>query len=279
MREAGPELVTLHLWRVPRRAVPAALLRMGVDRRAVRGTAGVRFAKLLGTGDGGSFRARDADPRRWGLLASWADRTAALAFERSAVATRWRRLAEETWRVELRPLSARGRWSGQEPFGRSAGGSADALPGGGSGGGSGGGLGAGGLGAGLGAGGLGAGGLARGRSGRERWDGPVAAVTRARLRPSRARSFWRAVPPVSADLRVQPGLRLAVGIGEAPVGLQGTFSLWESAAALRGFAYAGAAHSAVVARTVPERWYAEELFARFAVEAADGTVDGRDPLA
>jgi hypothetical protein len=124
MREAGPELVTLHLWRVPRRAVPAAVLRMGVDRRAVRGTAGVRFAKLLGTGDGGSFRVRDADPRRWGLLASWADRASARAFERSAVAARWRRLAEETWRVELRPLSARGRWSGQEPFGRPTGGRA-----------------------------------------------------------------------------------------------------------------------------------------------------------
>jgi hypothetical protein len=235
MREAVPELVTLHLWRVPRRAVPATLLRMGVDRRAVRGTAGVRFAKLLGTGDGGSFRVRDADPRRWGLLVSWADRASARAFERSALVERWRRLAEETWRVELRPLSARGRWSGREPFG-----------------------------------GVAAGG---------RWDGPVAAVTRARLRPSRARAFWRAVPPVAADLRTQPGLRLAVGIGEAPVGLQGTFSLWDSAAALRRFAYAGAAHSAVVARTAPERWYAEELFARFAVEAADGTVDGRDPLA
>jgi hypothetical protein len=195
--------------------------------------AGVRFAKLLGTGDGGTFTARDADPRRWGLLASWADRASARAFERSATAARWGRLAEETWRVELRPLSARGRWSGREPFGAPAGG---------------------------------------------RWDGPVAAVTRARLRPARARSFWRSVPPVVADLREQPGLRLAVGIGEAPVGLQGTFSLWDSAAALRGFAYAGAAHRAVVARTAPQRWYAEELFARFAVEAADGSVDGRDPL-
>jgi hypothetical protein len=234
MREAVPELVTLHLWRVPRRAVPAAVLRMGVDRRAVRGAAGVRFAKLLGTGSGSTFTPRDADPRRWGLLASWADRASARAFERSAVAARWGRLAEETWRVELRPLSARGRWSGREPFGAPAGG---------------------------------------------RWDGPVAAVTRARIRPTRNRAFWRAVPPVAADLHGQPGLRLAVGIGEAPVGLQGTFSLWESAAALRRWAYAGAAHSAVVARTGPERWYAEELFARFAVEAAAGSVDGRDPLA
>ena len=85
MREAGPELVTLHLRRVPRLAVPAAVLRMAVDRRAVRGAAGVRFAKLLGTGDGGSFRARDADPRTWGLLASWADRASALAFERNSI--------------------------------------------------------------------------------------------------------------------------------------------------------------------------------------------------
>jgi hypothetical protein len=234
MREPVPELVTLHLWRVPRRAVPAAVLRMGADRRAVRTTPGVRFAKLLGTGDGGTFTPRDADPRRWGLLASWADRASAAAFERSPVAARWGRLADETWRAELRPLSARGRWSGRAPFGEPAGG---------------------------------------------RWDGPVAAVTRARLAPGRTRSFWRAVPPVSADLHTRPGLRLAVGIGEAPVGLQGTFSLWESARALREFAYAGAAHQAVVARTAPARWYAEELFARFAVEAADGSVDGRDPLA
>ena len=232
--EAVPEVVTLHLWRVPRRAVPAALARMALDRRPVRRTPGVRFAKLLGTGDGSTFTARDADPTRWGLLAAWADVAAARAFERSATATRWARLADERWRAELRPLASRGRWSGREPFGAPAGG---------------------------------------------KWDGPVAAVTRARLAPVRQRSFWRAVPPVSADLRDRAGLRLAVGIGEAPVGLQGTFSVWDSGRSLRDFAYGGAAHQAVVARTAPERWYAEELFARFAVEASEGSVDGRNPLA
>jgi hypothetical protein len=81
---------------------------------------------------------------------------------------------------------------------------------------------------------------------------------------------------VSADLRERPGLRAAVGIGEAPVGLQGTFSLWDSSAALKDFARADA-HAAVVARTEPERWYAEELFARFAVTDARGTWGGRGP--
>lgn len=108
--------------------------------------------------------------------------------------------------------------------------------------------------------------------------GAVAAITRARIAIPKALTFWRAVPPVAADLHRAAGLRLAVGIGEAPVGLQGTFSLWSSAEALRDFAYRRPAHVVAVRRTAQERWYAEELFARFAVLHAEGTVDGRDPL-
>ena len=111
-----------------------------------------------------------------------------------------------------------------------------------------------------------------------RWDGPVAAVTRARLVTRRAVRFWSAVPPVSADLHRSPGLRMALGIGEAPLGLQGTFSVWESGAALNAFAYDRAPHAAVVERTAREGWYAEELFARLAVLGTSGTLDGGDPL-
>ena len=71
----------------------------------------------------------------------------------------------------------------------------------------------------------------------------------------------------------------AVGIGEAPLGLQGTLSLWDSAESLRAFAHRGAAHQEVIARTPREGWYAEELFARFAVVGSEGTLHGRDPLA
>jgi hypothetical protein len=107
--------------------------------------------------------------------------------------------------------------------------------------------------------------------------GPVAAITRARLVPRKALTFWRAVPPVSADLHRTSGLRLAVGIGEAPIGLQGTFSLWESAEHLTGFAHRRAAHVEAVRRTEVEGWYAEELFARLAVLDTAGMFDGRVP--
>lgn len=104
-------------------------------------------------------------------------------------------------------------------------------------------------------------------------------MTRARLVARRAVRFWRAVPPVSADLHRAPGLRLALGIGEAPIGLQGTFSVWDSASALTGFAYSRPAHAAVVRATASHGWYAEELFARFALLSSRGTLAGVDPVA
>ncbi len=82
-----------------------------------------------------------------------------------------------------------------------------------------------------------------------RWDGPVAAVTRARIKTAQWRRFWSAVPPVSGDLRAVDGLRLAIGIGEAPVGLQGTFSVWGSNAALTEFAHRRSPHTEVMRRT------------------------------
>lgn len=111
-----------------------------------------------------------------------------------------------------------------------------------------------------------------------RWDGPVAAITRARLAPAQAVAFWRAVPYVTADLWQQRELGLAFGIGEAPLGVQGTFSVWRNAEAMRAFAHGGAAHRRAVRETARRGWYAEELFARFAVLQASGSVDGRDPL-
>ncbi|MGH8909231.1 MAG: monooxygenase [Egibacteraceae bacterium] len=222
-------LTTLHLFTLRPRRVPLALLRAAIDPRRLRGAPGVRFAKVLGTGDGATFALRDADPRRWGVLCVWEDGQPT----GGPVLDGWRRIAGEEWRADLALIHSRGRWARREPFGEPA----AALD----------------------------------------HRGPVAAITRARLRPSRAGAFRRAVPPVARDAAQQPGLRFSMGIGEAPIGLQGTFSVWASAADLTAFAYRGAAHREVVRRTPEAGWYAEELFARFALIRTAGTIGGRDP--
>ena len=232
-------MVRLTVWGVPGWRVPSAIARMGLDRRRLHRSPGLRFAKLLGTGDGRTFTLRDADPRHWGLLTVWDDTADGLAdADRFAAAThhRWDAISDERLDVRMVPLASRGRWAGREPFGPESG---PLKPG----------------------------------------AGAVASITRARLRPSRAISFWRAVPPVSADLAAVAGLELALGIGEAPIGLQGTFSLWRSNADLNHFAHRRPAHQDVVRRTEAERWYVEELFARFAVRSVTGTFGGRTPLA
>ena len=104
------------------------------------------------------------------------------------------------------------------------------------------------------------------------WSGPVAAITRARIKWRKILIFWRSVPPVTHSLRSSQGLVSAIGIGEAPMGLQGTFSLWESGEAVRNFAYRGEAHKAAIDATHREDWYAEELFARFAVTRSVGAL-------
>lgn len=96
-------------------------------------------------------------------------------------------------------------------------------------------------------------------------DGPVLVLTRARLRPTRALPFWRAIGPVAAALPDADSLLAAFGIGEAPIGFQGTVSVWADSAAVNAFAYRTAEHAAVVRATPKRRWYAEELFARLAV--------------
>jgi hypothetical protein len=101
-------------------------------------------------------------------------------------------------------------------------------------------------------------------------DQPVAVLTRARLRPGRAVAFWRAIDPVARSLPDAEGLHCAFGVGEAPVGFQGTVSVWRCAADVVRFAYRRPEHAAVVERTAVQRWYAEELFARFRVLCIDG---------
>ena len=206
------DLVSLHVWRIPRRAVGAAMLRMAFARRHL---SGVRFGKFLGTGTGATFGPGDTDLTRW----------AAITVSDTPVRfPAWDSIAESHARLDLDPLVSRGEWSGRSPF----------------------------------------------RPSGARTDGMVLSLTRARLRPARALRFWRSVPPVAREVAAAPGLLARFGIGEAPIGWQGTVSVWRSTTDLTAFAYRQPEHRAVIARTPADRWYAEELFARFAVLEISG---------
>ena len=109
-------------------------------------------------------------------------------------------------------------------------------------------------------------------------DSAVAVLTRATIRLPKLYRFWSFVPRTSREIERAEGLIASIGVGEAPLLRQATFSLWQSEKAMRDFSYKNAVHAQVIKLTRAENWYAEELFARFTPIASEGIWNGRDPL-
>jgi hypothetical protein len=103
---------------------------------------------------------------------------------------------------------------------------------------------------------------------------PVAALTRASIRPRQASAFWKLAPAAQRSLEQAEGCRLAVGLGEAPLLRQATFSVWESVDAMSRYARTGA-HQAAIAAAWQHGFFSESMFARFVVEHIDGVWKGR----
>ncbi|WP_018477854.1 DUF3291 domain-containing protein [Pontibacter roseus] len=115
--------------------------------------------------------------------------------------------------------------------------------------------------------------------GQEKANGPVAVLTRASINWRALPQFWRFTPQTSKALDNAEGLVCSIGLGELPLIRQATFSVWESVEAMKQYAYKDPLHQEVIRRTRSEKWYKEELFARFIPVESMGTWNGINPLA
>ena len=61
------------------------------------------------------------------------------------------------------------------------------------------------------------------------------------------------------------GFIISYGVGEIPWIKQATFSIWESKAAMKNFAYGMKEHAEVIQKTRQQKWYSEDMFTRFKV--------------
>lgn len=108
-------------------------------------------------------------------------------------------------------------------------------------------------------------------------DGPVAALTRATVRLSSARRFWRHEPAISKAIGSDPNVLFKIGIGELPLVRQATFSIWPDTASMAGFARSDGPHATAIRAVRDEGLFKEELYARFRVDAVEGCWAGRTP--
>ncbi|MEM7519493.1 MAG: spheroidene monooxygenase [Pseudomonadota bacterium] len=107
--------------------------------------------------------------------------------------------------------------------------------------------------------------------------GPLAALTRATIKPSILARFWGRVPNISAVIGQDPNVMFKIGIGEVPWLHQVTFSIWPDAQRMAGFARTGP-HAEAIRAVREEGWFREELYARFTLLAEEGTWGGTSPL-
>ncbi len=110
--------------------------------------------------------------------------------------------------------------------------------------------------------------------------GPLAAMTRATIKPAVAVRFWKHVPSIENVIGDDPNVAFKIGIGEVPLLHQVTFSIWPDQKSMAEFARReGGPHANAIKAVRQGDWFREELYARFRVLGEAGTWGGASPLA
>ena len=210
-----------------------ALGMMGAARLSMARMQDVEFWKLCGSGTGEGFTPVP-NTAVYAILCTWPDaETARARLADAPIFNRYHARATESWTVFLAPVSARGEWSGKQPFSLVS----------------------------------------------ETVSGPIAALTRATIKPGILHRFWGRVPDISRMIGSDPNVLFKIGIGEVPWLHQVTFSIWPGTAEMAAFARQNGPHAAAIKAVRDGAWFREELYARFAIQGDSGTWGGASPLA
>jgi spheroidene monooxygenase len=211
----------------------------------------LQFSKIMGSGHGGGFGLRPSASHQ-GLVLLFDSLHSARAFCVSQPLLAFVSRAREHWLGTLAVTSVRGQWD-QQSWGTTPDTClADETIA-----------------------------YATGDASTQRANLPVAVLTRGSIRPAKAVSFWRYTPAAQAGLSQAPGCQLAMGLGEAPLVRQCTFSVWDDTASMVAYAHQGA-HRQAIAAAQRHVFFSESLFARLRVLSMSGTWHGRhygEPLA
>jgi len=213
-------------------------MRLVAGPSAYKAVPGLQSAKVMGSGHEGGFTLRPSATHQ-GLLCRFDAADAAMDFLHGEQVQAYRARARECWGGLLAISSARGQWD-QQPWGLSDAPSQQLSP---------------------------------------PWQqrlkvaeaeapalapAPVGVLTRASIQPSKTTAFWRHAPATQASLDAAPGCLLAMGLGEAPLLRQCTFSLWQDEPSMLHYAREGA-HQQASAAAYKHRFFSESLFVRLRV--------------
>ena len=197
-------------------------LRLMSGASGLREVPGLQFAKVMGSGQGGGFSLRPSATHQ-GVIASFDTWGHARDFMQGPWVAGVRERARQSWLGAMAVHSARGKWDQQEWQPTTP----QALEG-----------------------------APTPRSEQ------LAVLTRASIRPAKAMAFWRHAPAAQSDLDQADGCALAMGLGEAPLLRQCTFSVWHNAAAMRAYAH-DAAHLQAIQAAYKHEFFSESLFVHF----------------
>lgn len=229
-----------------------AFAQMGLARRCVRRLPGLTFYKLCGTGIGEGFTPLP-NTAVYALLAVWeSEERAREQVTNAEIFKAYRRRASHCWTLYLKTSSARGRWSGEAPFHPNPGDLPSDAP--------------------------------HGMDSKtnigtnKRTDNgpeapiaaPIAALTRASLKPSILWRFWGRVPAISDVIGADPNVSFKIGMGEIPWLHQVTFSIWPDLASMANFARRPGPHADAIRAVREGAWFQEELYARFRIIGSEG---------